>query len=514
MRLKSSKCTIGSGPRCTLRLRAGGVAPLHCLILRGPATTVVRRWAADTRLNYESFTDATLLPGDRLSLGPIELEVLSVGIVPTTVQPPQEAEKPLNSPNEPNLLADVERQSLDQQRAAVSAEQSELEIQRTALADERQQWESQRDEAVAQEVARTDQFDARLAELESERRAFQQQREQWQTEQTEAKRQLDEQRQDLAARLSELDAQRGVLDEERHQWEARRNELATATQQPAIAKEPQEPALSEPQFQAPPDKAPVDLADVFRRIGANIEMEEDKPALDESAQPVRRPLDRTSQLSAAAATETGDEESINDYMNRLMQRVRSTSGELAPASFTPPRAEAAQLSHETPAPVAEPSLPAAELRESAEMSPRTVAPENRIDLSALRELANLSAHSAISRHSRQVLIHTMYSKLAVAAVALVVGGVLLWMWKSPGALQMTFYSALVALLVAIYWGVEYALLTGRLIISKSGHIDIDWNASPVGQAATQPPRSPPSKPILRRGGRTVERRRLRSRQRL
>ena len=70
----------------------------------------------------------------------------------------------------------------------------------------------------------------------------------------------------------------------------------------------------------------------------------------------------------------------------------------------------------------------------------------------------------------------MYSKLLVAAVALVAGAALLWMWSEFGARQMTFYAALVALLVAIYWGVEYALLTGRFIISKSGHID--WNPSP------------------------------------
>ena len=40
------------------------------------------------------------------------------------------------------------------------------------------------------------------------------------------------------------------------------------------------------------------------------------------------------------------------------------------------------------------------------------------------------------------------------------------------------------MLVAIYWGMEYALLSGRLTISKSGHID--WNASPHAKGATPP----------------------------
>ena len=95
VRVKSAKCTIGSGPRCTLRLRARGVSPLHCLIVRGPMAAVVRSWAADTRLNHQSFADAALSPGDRLGIGPIELEVVSIGVVPTTEErPPEENAAP------------------------------------------------------------------------------------------------------------------------------------------------------------------------------------------------------------------------------------------------------------------------------------------------------------------------------------------------------------------------------------------------------------------------------------
>ena len=96
VRLRSPKCTVGSGPRCTLRLAAGGVAPLHCLILRGPAGAVVRCWSPDTRLNGQAFTDAELVSGDRLSIGSIDLEVLDMGWTnherPTT--PPTDAPTP------------------------------------------------------------------------------------------------------------------------------------------------------------------------------------------------------------------------------------------------------------------------------------------------------------------------------------------------------------------------------------------------------------------------------------
>ena len=76
IRLAAAKCAVGSAPICTLRLRAMGVRPLDCLIWRGEGGMTVRRRSPDTRLNGPTFTDALLQPGDRLSIGPIEFEVL------------------------------------------------------------------------------------------------------------------------------------------------------------------------------------------------------------------------------------------------------------------------------------------------------------------------------------------------------------------------------------------------------------------------------------------------------
>jgi hypothetical protein len=76
VRLRSLKCTIGSSADCTLRLCAPGVRGLHCLVIRGEAGAVVRRWSPDTQLNGRTFDDALLKVGDRLQIGPIELELL------------------------------------------------------------------------------------------------------------------------------------------------------------------------------------------------------------------------------------------------------------------------------------------------------------------------------------------------------------------------------------------------------------------------------------------------------
>lgn len=71
----SARLTIGSAPQCTLRLRAAGVGPLQCLIIREPSGPVVRSLSVDTLLNGERFREEPLHSGDRLQVGSIELEL-------------------------------------------------------------------------------------------------------------------------------------------------------------------------------------------------------------------------------------------------------------------------------------------------------------------------------------------------------------------------------------------------------------------------------------------------------
>ena len=110
-----------------------------------------------------------------------------------------------------------------------------------------------------------------------------------------------------------------------------------------------------------------------------------------------------------------------------------------------------------------------------------MAPEKRTDLSALRELANLAAHSAISRHSQRVLKNSMYSKLVIACAALVMGGGLLSMWQLYGAWQMALYAAVVAFSVGAFWSVEYVFLTRRIQAGKPRQGDAN-----TGVAASRP----------------------------
>jgi hypothetical protein len=76
IKLAAAKCTIGASRGCTLRLHGKDIRPVHCLIVRGKAQTVIRRWSAETLLNGESFEDKQLVLGDLLRCGPIEFEVV------------------------------------------------------------------------------------------------------------------------------------------------------------------------------------------------------------------------------------------------------------------------------------------------------------------------------------------------------------------------------------------------------------------------------------------------------
>ena len=83
MSIRADKCTIGSAKGCTLRLVAAGVGALHCWILRGSGGTIIRCRHPHTRLNGRPFRDAALMPGDRLQVGSVELEVQRCPLVPT-----------------------------------------------------------------------------------------------------------------------------------------------------------------------------------------------------------------------------------------------------------------------------------------------------------------------------------------------------------------------------------------------------------------------------------------------
>lgn len=70
--------SVGAGPRCSIRLDGPGLRPLHCVITPTADGAVIRRWAAETRLNGDDFTEARLSAGDIVRVGSIDLRVIEL----------------------------------------------------------------------------------------------------------------------------------------------------------------------------------------------------------------------------------------------------------------------------------------------------------------------------------------------------------------------------------------------------------------------------------------------------
>lgn len=70
------KHSVGSGPRCQIRLDAAGVAAMECLLVRDAAGLRVRRWSDKTLVNGQPLEEANLVAGDLLTVGPVEIEIV------------------------------------------------------------------------------------------------------------------------------------------------------------------------------------------------------------------------------------------------------------------------------------------------------------------------------------------------------------------------------------------------------------------------------------------------------
>jgi hypothetical protein len=71
--LPVGKTTIGSSPRCDVRIEQAGVRPVHLLIVRESNSLSVRSWASDSRLNGVAFQDASIKLGDCLTFASTEI---------------------------------------------------------------------------------------------------------------------------------------------------------------------------------------------------------------------------------------------------------------------------------------------------------------------------------------------------------------------------------------------------------------------------------------------------------
>lgn len=238
IRLSSAKCTIGSAANCTLRLRGKGIEPVHCVVLHGARQTIVRRWASDTFINDHRFEDETLRTGDRLAIGALEFQIVSLPGRPQPASEParnRELEAKLDKLQVARLterLALANRQARRRLRAVIGKlrkfqiRMSELEMRRRTNTHEQEQLaaEKARLEAFERELsARAGELEQKRAATKAEDHALVEQAErlrtaakQWNQDRAAAQQELDRRRLELDAAIARNAGETARLEAERN----------------------------------------------------------------------------------------------------------------------------------------------------------------------------------------------------------------------------------------------------------------------------------------------------------
>lgn len=157
---------------------------------------------------------------------------------------------------------------------------------------------------------------------------------------------------------------------------------------------------------------------------------------------------------------SGDEDSIEHYMSRLLQRVRAEKNSIAPMSHSEAKHEEPVVSMEE-----QPSKPAILPVSNLEEIKAKPAPERSRDMVALRNLANSSArnslHEAKVRKSREYAL----VKLFISVFAVICGYVV--MGLAPSYTSPEFIGGLVPVIVGVIWGGNMIVIIFRAIQAGS-----------------------------------------------
>jgi hypothetical protein len=177
---------------------------------------------------------------------------------------------------------------------------------------------------------------------------------------------------------------------------------------------------------------------------------------------------------AGEAAETNDEESIEEYMTRLLNRARGrdNADPVAPAKPAAEPVPTPKLQEVRKAPQAAREEPIATIA-MEEYKPARQAPEAASNLHAMRELANETRRTAIASHAKRNWSSVMKLKLLVSIfAALAVSASVIFFWGEPIAMAC---GSLAGLTVLGYWG--YLARTYRKLLLESLMLDTSTPAS-------------------------------------
>ena len=232
------------------------------------------------------------------------------------------------------------------------------------------------------------------------------------------------------------------------------------------------------QAEAAPTGSSFSAAAVLARMGLSIS-DDDASAGAESSS-VAAPRRRASDVPATPATPPENEDDVQEYMQKLLARMRTGGPATAPAPVT--RAlQSAPTKVEAPAPAA----PVAEvvhvpLQDLGEIKPRARASASTTDMAALRDLANQTARMNVTTHALKRTKHDMLSRVLLAGGGFFLTGLLVWVWQAGATLAL--FPAMVCFAATLFWIAQSALTARR---ARGIKVHAPAENSTVSVAATE-----------------------------
>jgi hypothetical protein len=336
------------------------------------------------------------------------------------------------------------------QKELESAQQA-VEQQRVELDDERRELNELR-QRYQESDWQIQQFEEEKAAHEEQAEALAAQRDQFEIQRAqlqEAQAELEIQQQELQRQSQELESLWERFEKER--------QAAAAAADPAVPPPATLSPAGEPQR---PDTSGEPDGDSLRFTGDNETLIEQLRqaafAGDGDAGAGGWPASDTDESQQAASSLTVDEQpaavedtaedpatEVDAYMARLLARVDGHSATADNGTDIAKQAAAATNRDGRHA--------AARLRRPA--------PEQSMDIAAMRELANMSARTAIEKSRRTQLVTSAVGKCFVAGMSLVMGIVIFYL--SYGSSFLGVFGAFIAIVAAILWGFQAMLIWSR-----------------------------------------------------
>ena len=196
----------------------------------------------------------------------------------------------------------------------------------------------------------------------------------------------------------------------------------------------------------------------------------------------------------ASGVDQDENEDVEDYMRKLLARMRGVPEEEVPAEADeddPVAPEPLTVSNLAGHPTE--STPSGQHTESGlgsedveDFRPRVSAPEQTKSLAAMRELANTSARTAIHKSTRKRQLSSMLLKGTIAVIGLIVGIVLLVI--NGFTLNIGLIATFAAFFVAAIWGYDACSALGPIL--QAGLISQEQAEQKAEQQASVEPIQP------------------------